>query len=38
MQRKKLMVNNSFEFSAFEINEVPQSILIANALLEKMCE
>ena len=30
--------NNSFEFSAFEINEVPQSILIANALLEKMCE
>ena len=30
--------NDRFEFSAFEINEIPQSVLIANALLEKMCE
>ena len=30
--------DDRFEFSAFEINEVPQCVLIANALLEKMCE
>ena len=33
-----LVNDDRFEFSAFEINEVPQSVLIANALLEKMCE
>ncbi len=28
----------SFEYNAFEINEVPQNQFIAGALLEKMCE
>lgn len=30
--------NSSFEFGAIEMNNVPQSRLIANALLKKMCE
>ena len=30
--------DDRFEFSALEFNEVPQSVLIANALLVKMCE
>ena len=30
--------DDRFEFSALEFNEVPQNVLIANALLVKMCE
>jgi hypothetical protein len=29
---------NTFEFSAMEFNGVPQNALLANALLEKMCD
>ena len=30
--------DNTFVFNAFELNGIPQNTLIANALLEKMCE
>ena len=33
----KLNQDDTFEFQAFEINDVPQNMLIANALLTKMC-
>ena len=33
-----LVNDDRFEFSALEFNEVPQNVLIANALLVKMCE
>ena len=33
----KLNQDDTFEFQAFEINDVPQNTLIANALLTKMC-
>jgi hypothetical protein len=38
VQYKMIGKTGNFEFNAFEINEVPQSVLVYNALIEKAYE